>query len=168
MRYFTPALIAIALTATAQAEVVKSDASGFIIQHTATVAKDAETVFAAMTNDVGQWWSSAHTFSSDAGNMHIDQNCFCERWDRNLVVHLDTAMWLQNSSVTMEGGLGPLKGLGLDGTMIWSLSPADDDGTTISWKYYVNGFTDTDVVELAPVVDGVLAQQIEGLAAFLQ
>ena len=51
-------------------------------------------------------------------NMLIDSDCFCERWGANLVHHLDTVAWIENSKVVMEGGLGPLKELGLSGTMI--------------------------------------------------
>lgn len=167
MRLIALILFIATLSSTAFAEVTKSDAGGFIIQHTATVSKDTETVFTAMTQ-VGEWWNSSHTYSGDAGNMYIDQHCFCERWERNLVRHLNTAIWMQDSRLVFEGGLGPLKDFGLEGTMIWSLSPADDGGTTIAWKYYVNGFTDTDVVEFAPVVDGVLAEQFGNLTNFLK
>jgi len=68
----------------------------------------------------------------------------------------------------MEGGLGPLKELGLGGTMIWSLVPNDNAGTTVTWKYHVYGFSETSLPELATAVDGVLKEQIERLAIYLK
>lgn len=64
----------------------------------------------------------------------------------------------------MQGGLGPLKELGLGGSMTWTLAENDDGGTTVNWKYHVYGFSETALAELATVVDGVLKEQIDRLA----
>jgi len=148
------------ITATAHAEVVRSGDDGFIIQHATTVGSDKNRVFKTMTAGVGQWWNPDHSFSGDAGNMLIDTQCFCERWGDNLVRHLNTEIWIENSKVVMTGGLGPLKELGLSGNMIWTLVSADETGTTINWKYHVYGNSETDIPALATAVDGVLAEQI--------
>jgi hypothetical protein len=155
------------MTSMVYADVIKSSDDGFIIQHSITVAHDKATVFKAMTSNVGQWWSPDHSFSGDAGNMSIDAVCFCERWGDNLVRHLDTTIWMENSKVVMEGGLGPLKELGLSGTMVWFLVSNENAGTTISWKYHVYGFSETGLAELATAVDGVLKQQIDRLVNHL-
>ena len=155
------------MMATASADVIKSSDDGFIVQHRFTTGKVKSYVFRAMTDDVGKWWDSDHSFSSDAGNMLINEACFCERWDSNLVRHLDTAIWIENAKVVMEGGLGPLKELGLSGTMIWSLTANEGGRTTVSWKYHVYGFSETGMSDLAAAVDGVLKAQIDRLAAFL-
>ena len=152
---------------TGHAEVIKSSADGFIIQHTATIAHDDTSVFKTMTGKIGKWWSPDHSFSNDAGNMLIDSDCFCERWGANLVHHLDTVAWIENSKVVMEGGLGPLKELGLSGTMIWTLVSTGDDVTAVSWKYHVYGYTETDLTDLAVAVDGVLGEQIGRLVGYL-
>lgn len=165
--FFLPfALLLIPLTA--NAEVIKTASDGFIVQQTVTVHQDKSIVFNAMTNKLGEWWDPSHSFSGDAGNMLIDKECFCERWDENLVRHLNTTIWLEGSKVIMEGGLGPLKDLGLSGTMVWSLATDEDADTTITWKYHVYGFSETDLAELATGVDGVLKGQIDRLVNHLR
>ncbi len=168
MRLITYLLLTLVASITVHAEVSKSATDGFIIEHKTTVTHDIATVFATMTDKVGDWWNPEHTYSGISNNLKIDKACFCERWDGNLVHHLDLAIWMENSKVVFEGGLGPLKDFGLDGTMIWSLDTDEDGGTTIHWKYYVNGFTDTDLAAFAPVVDSVLAEQFKRLKANLE
>ncbi|MBT8071889.1 MAG: hypothetical protein HKP21_01820 [Xanthomonadales bacterium] len=155
------------MTATAQAEVAVSGSEGFISQHHATVASNKAQVFEAMTAGLGQWWSSGHSFSGDAANMRLNKQCLCERWDNSLVHHLNTEIWIENSKVVLAGGLGPLKELGLSGTMIWSLAATDDGGTDINWKYHVYGFSQADLAALADAVDGVLAEQLGRLVKHL-
>lgn len=164
MRSLIIFLLTGSIATVAQAELVKSTPEGFIVGHTATIESDVATVFEAMTARVGQWWSPDHSFSGDAGNMLIDEHCFCERWNGNLVRHLNTVIWRENSKVVMEGGLGPLKELGLNGTMIWALTANDDATTTLDWKYHVYGYSETDMSALAMAVDGVLAEQLGRLA----
>lgn len=148
------------MSVAAQAEVVKSTAEGFIVAHTVNIESDTVTVFETMTSKVGRWWDPGHSFSGNADNMLISDLCFCEHWDGNLVRHLSTVIWLEDSKVVMEGGLGPLKELGLSGTMIWALIANDDATTTVNWKYHVYGYSDTNLITLAPAVDGVLGEQM--------
>jgi len=167
MRLFISSLLTCLITATVHAEVVKSNEDGFIVKHTATISTDKARIFETMTGKVGQWWSPDHSFSGDAGNMLIDKQCFCERWGGSLVRHLNTDIWIENSKVVMTGGLGPLKELGLSGTMIWTLASTDEAGTMINWKYHVYGNSETDIPALATAVDGVLAEQIGRLMEYL-
>ena len=168
MRLMITLLMSGLMTTSAQAALVKSTAEGFIAQHTVTIKTDSAIVFETMTSKVGQWWNPDHSFSGNAGNMLIDDQCFCERWDGNLVRHLNTVIWMENSRVVMEGGLGPLKELGLSGTMIWTLTANDDATTTLNWKYHVYGYGDTDLGALATAVDAVLAEQIGRLTGALE
>ena len=156
------------ITATAHAKVVKTSEDGFIVRHGAAVAGDKTAVFETMTGKLGQWWSPDHSFSGDAGNMQVDAQCFCESWAGNLVRHLNTVIWIENSKVVMEGGLGPLKELGLSGTMVWTMDSISDSGTGITWKYHVYGYSDTGLSELAIAVDGVLKEQIDRLGNYLK
>lgn len=167
MRMMFCLLFTCMISASIQADVIKSSSDGFIIQHSVIVAKDKTVVFQEMTENIGSWWNPDHSFSGNAGAMLIDENCYCERWGNNLVRHLDTTFWIENEKVVMQGGLGPLKELGLSGTMIWSLTPGEDTGTTISWKYHVFGYSETDLPGLAVAVDGVLKEQIDRLVNHL-
>jgi hypothetical protein len=83
------------------------------------------------------------------------------------VHHLNTEIWIENSKVVMAGGLGPLKELGLSGSMTWSLPPNEQAGTLISWNYHVYGYSETDMQSLASAVDAVLAEQLGRLADYL-
>mgnify|MGYP001825710632 CR=1 FL=1 len=164
MRTMITFLLTGLMMASAQAELVKSGAEGFIVHRSVTIENDVAAVFETMTARVGQWWNPDHSFSGDAGNMLINEQCFCERWDGNLVRHLNTVIWREDSKIVMEGGLGPLKELGLNGTMIWALTANDDATTTLDWKYHVHGYSETDMGALATAVDGVLAEQLGRLA----
>ena len=81
--------------------------------------------------------------------------------------HLDTTVWIEDSKVVMEGGLGPLKDLGLSGAMIWSLTANENGSTTVTWKHHVYGFSETGLTDLATAVDGVLKEQIDRFADYL-
>jgi hypothetical protein len=167
MRMIIGILLTGMISTAAHAGVIEAEHDGFIIQHSATVSTEISGVFKEMTGKVGLWWNPDHSFSGDAGNMLIDSECFCERWGGNLVRHLNTTIWMENSKVVLEGGLGPLKELGLSGTMIWSLKPSDEPGTTIYWRYHVYGYSETDLPGLAEAVDDVLKEQIDRLAGHL-
>ena len=161
-------VLTLLVTAPIRAEVVKSTPEGFIVRQGADVNAESKRVFDAMTLEAGQWWHPDHSFSGDAGNMRIDEQCFCERWDTNLVRHMDTTIWLPGSKLVLQGGLGPLKELGLNGTMTWVLTAKPDGGTAVTWTYHVFGYSATDMAALANAVDGVLGQQLGRLVGHLQ
>jgi len=155
------------ISAEARAEVVKSSENGFIIEHNIIVSQSTTRVFPEMTGRLGAWWNPDHSFSGNSTALRVDAECFCERWGANLVHHLDTTIWIENEKVVMQGGLGPLKELGLSGSMTWSLAPSGDAGTVVAWKYHVFGYSEADLPGLAVAVDGVLKEQINRLAGHL-
>jgi len=60
----------------------------------------------------------------------------------------------------MIGGLGPLAGLGLSGTMDWTLEPIAG-GTRITLHYVAGGYTTTDLRKFVLIVDQVQGAQRE-------
>ena len=56
----------------ASAEVVNAGATGLSLKVTAEVNAPRAKVFAALTERVGSWWSSSHTYSGSAANMRIE------------------------------------------------------------------------------------------------
>ena len=62
------------------------------------------------------------------------------------------------------GGLGPLQEMGLNGALTIKMRDAGDSATEMVWTYNVSGFSSMDLTQLAPVVDGVLKQQMSRLA----
>lgn len=156
-------LIACIFLQPAAADVTRSGDNGFITAHSVTVAANPEQVF-NMLKTIGKWWNAEHSYSGKGENLTLDKSCFCERWDNSLVRHMDVLHWRPNEQIIMRGGLGPLTSLGYDGTMIWSLVVTDDNKTDIQWKYYVNGFSDYPVEDIAAAVDMVIAEQLNRLA----
>ncbi|MFD1958874.1 hypothetical protein ACFSHP_06870 [Novosphingobium panipatense] len=65
----------------------------------------------------------------------------------------------------MMGALGPLQSEALTGTLTFQLKP-DPSGTStqILLEYVVGGYARTAFNQLAPAVDGVLANQMKRLA----
>ena len=154
----------------AQAKVIDVARNGFTLENSVTVPVDADTAWKALINDVGQWWPSDHTWSGKASNLRIDARaggCFCEIQGELQVQHMGISFVQPGKLLRMLGGLGPLQGMGLSGTMEWRLAPAKDGGTTITLWYRAGGYTPDDISGFVPVIDQVQAQQLGGLGKFL-
>ena len=67
----------------------------------------------------------------------------------------------------MTGGLGPLQGMGVFGSLDWVFEPVPG-GTQITLTYRVQGFTPDGFSKLAPVVAEVQGLQLQGLANYLR
>jgi len=155
----------LSLVLNANAEVQVSHTDGFIVSQQRTLQANTDAVFTRMTAGLSIWWDANHSFSGSSANLKPDRDCLCEAWDENLVRHLNTVSWIAGDKVILQGGMGPLKELGLSGTMIWSVTATSARDTVVHWKYHVSGIADADLLALAPVVDGVLSGQMDRLAA---
>jgi hypothetical protein len=60
-----------------------------------------------------------------------------------------------------------LQGIGVDGSLTWTISPAGD-GSDLSLTYEVGGYAKDGLDKLASPVDGVLAAQVQRLKAFIE
>ncbi len=163
------------LIAPAQAEVAETSDNGFVIVLSVDAAASKTEVWRELVVPA-RWWSAQHTFSGDAANLYIDAQatgCFCEKLpkapdapvDQRMgsvehmhVVHADP----QRGVLRMVGGLGPLQGEAVIGTLTVSLKPAAG-GTRIEWEYVVGGHMRSKADTIAPLVDIVLAEQMERL-----
>ncbi len=78
------------------AEVTDAATGGFTSVNEVIIEANRADAWRAAINDIGQWWSSAHTISGDASRLSIDakpQGCFCETLgDTAGVVHLTVTM----------------------------------------------------------------------------
>jgi hypothetical protein len=172
--------LALGLTALggAHASVVQVAAGGFTVRNVVTVQASAHDAFEALVNDVGKWWNPAHTYSQDSGNLSIDARpggCFCERLPAGggvlhmLVVNVQPVRLLR-----LTGALGPLQNSGASGALTWEFE-AVPRGTQITLTYSVGGLVPQSGLQplasgnegLARTVDGVLADQLKRLAAFV-
>jgi uncharacterized protein YndB with AHSA1/START domain len=165
------ALIAVlALAGPASAEVKSAGPNGFEVVATATIAAPADRVYAAL-GEIGRWWSPSHTFSRDAANLSLELRaggCFCERLkDGGSVQHLMVVYAAPGEGLRLRGALGPLQMEGVDGTLSWTLKPAEG-GTSVTQSYVVGGYIRSGMEQWAPRVDRVIDEQLQRLKSFVE
>jgi uncharacterized protein YndB with AHSA1/START domain len=154
----------------ASAEVKSATPNGFEVASAVTIAASPDRVYAAL-GEVGQWWSSSHTFTRDAANLSLELRaggCFCERLkDGGSVQHLQVVYAAPGEGLRLRGALGPLQVEGVDGTLSWALKPAEG-GTNLTQIYVVGGYIRGGMEQWAPRVDRVLDEQLQRLKSFIE
>ena len=152
----------LAAAAPASAKVVQTDAGGFAVLETGDVRASPEAVWAALAHPE-RWWNKAHSWTGDARNfsMSIRQGgCFCEALPRSgFVEHARVIFARPASMLRLSGALGPLQGEALSGTLTIKIVPGKDGTSTVTFEYVVGGYSRMALTELAPAVDGVIAEQ---------
>ena len=162
-------LFALAVAASAHAEVAESAADGFLVKWSMTLKGDAKRAWTAL----GQpqlWWDGEHTWSGKASNLSLKAEaggCFCERWDGGSAEHGHVVMALPNQLLRLDAALGPLQEYALKGVLSFWLKPADD-GTALDVEYRVNGTQASGLDIFAPKVDLVIGGQVERLRRYLE
>lgn len=162
----------------AQAEVTASDDSGFVTRDEAVVDATPKEVWLALISPA-KWWSSAHTWSGDSSNLTLKPQaggCFCERIPEDpdpmkitlegSVEHMRVIQAYPEKALRMLGALGPLQSEPVNGVLTISISKVEQ-GTRVVWEYVVGGYMRYDVATIAPAVDGVMSEQLNGLATLL-
>ena len=171
MRLIRAALLVVvaALAAPAAAEVKDATATGFTVENVSTAPVDPQAAWRALIGDVDRWWPKDHSWWGQASKLSIDPRaggCFCEDAGVQQAQHMQVSFVDPGKLLRMTGGLGPLQGMGLHGTLEFRLAP-EGEGTRITLWYRVGGYAPDDLSKLAPVVDKVQAMQLAGLADFL-
>lgn len=169
------AICAASLAIPAHAEVVESTTGGFVTRDAAVVKASPKEAWLALIAP-RNWWSSAHTWSGDAANLTLAPKaggCFCERIpevadpDRitleGSVEHMRVIQAYPERALRMQGALGPLQSEAVTGILTIAISEVED-GTRIVWEYVVGGHMRFEIPVIAKAVDGVLSQQLAGLA----
>lgn len=178
-RLLFAALTWLAFTASvAQAEVKQASDTSFTVSHSVTTPASPQQAWKAMTEDISQWWNGAHSWSADASNFYIRAElggCFCERLPGadgqpdGGVEHLRIIFIKPGEVIRFDGSLGPFMDMPAQGRMSWTITPAAEGeaGSTITFTYRVHGYMEGGFAGLAPVVDGVIGEQIQRLRALL-
>lgn len=121
--------------------------------------------------EIGRWWDSAHTFSRVAANLSLELRaggCFCERLkDGGSVQHMQVVYAAPGAGLRLHGALGPLQVEGVDGTLNWTLKPAEG-GTSVTQSHVVGGYIGSGMEQWAPRVDRVLDEQLQRLRSFVE
>ena len=163
----TAALLA-ATTTPAAADVVKAEATGFVVEKTVTIDATPDTVWETLRAPQ-RWWSKEHTWSGDSANLYIDSQatgCFCEKLPgRGSVQHARLIFVDKGKMLRMEGAFGPLQGEAVVATLTFELTPDGDKATKVKMTYVAGGYSPTGFDKLAPAVDGVMGAQLDGLKA---
>jgi len=177
---FGLAVVALSMAAAqpALAEVVDIDDSGFVTRDMAIVSATPKAVWLALISPA-RWWNSAHTWSADAANLTLKPQaggCFCEKIPENpdpsvitlegSVEHMRVIQAFPEKVLRMRGGLGPLQSEAATGVLTIVMSEVDE-GTQIVWEYAVGGRMRYEIPMIAKAVDGVMTQQLDGLAGLL-
>jgi opacity protein-like surface antigen len=169
MKMLIGAVLAAATMGTAaQAEVTDKSAAGFEVVEKATIAAPAGKVWDAMMHP-GKWWSSEHSWSGDAKNLHFEPDgCFCETLKRGGVRHMMIIYNDGGTTLRMTGGLGPMQLTGAAGNMSFVLKETAGK-TALTVTYDVGGYAKGGLAEtLAGPVDFVLGEQVKRLAKYVE
>ena len=169
---------ALGLATPGMADVEAVGEQGFITRDVATIAATPRQVWLALIKPA-EWWSDDHTWSGDADNLSLVPQaggCFCETIpevedaDRitleGSVEHMRVVQAYPESALRMRGALGPLQSEPVMGVLTIAISSVDA-GTRIVWEYNVGGRMRYEVPVISKAVDGVMTQQLDGLAALL-
>ncbi|HLY57097.1 MAG TPA: SRPBCC family protein [Stellaceae bacterium] len=169
MRTFSFIILA-ALAAPAWGEVKTASPSGFEIANATTVKAAPDKVWDALLQPA-KWWNPDHTYSNSAANLSLEPRiggCFCETLPQGGGALHQTVVYISTGkTLGLRGPLGPLAREGAEGTLYWSLKPAEGGGTVLTQSYTVGGFLHNDGAGWAPKVDFVLHDQLSRLARYL-
>lgn len=168
--FMIAALLGCGLSSPVAAEVKALSAQGFQVQHVLRLNAPPAKVWTSLL-DIGRWWSSEHTYSGESGNLSIDPRaggCFCEALPNGGgVEHMRVAWIAPGQTLRMIGGLGPLQGDGVGGSMTWTLAPREA-GSELRLDYVVGGYSVRGFDRYAPLVDGMLAEQLLRFKAWVE
>jgi len=158
--------------ATGRSEVTALGEHGFTSTHVHELALAPDAAWTLLTEGLSDWWDARHSYGAKAENLSLQARpggCLCERLDGDgWVEHLRVVFIAPGKALKLQGALGPLRDLGLQGIMVWTLEPREDGGSTFTSKYVVSGYLDGGFEALAPAVDGVNGghfQRLERVAA---
>ena len=169
---------ALALASPAAADVVEQGDDSFVTRETRVVEASPREAWMALISP-GKWWGDDHTWSGDAANMSITPQaggCFCERIPEvesrdtvglaGSVQHMVVVYAAPDVALRMRGALGPLQSEAVTGVLTIALETVAQ-GTSITFEYVVDGYMRYEVPTISKAVDGVMTQQLDGLAKLL-
>jgi uncharacterized protein YndB with AHSA1/START domain len=157
------AIAALAAPTAAAAEVVGSNDNGFELRQTVELSSPPRAAFDAFTQ-IARWWDDDHTYSGKSANLSLSLRaggCFCEALPRGGgVEHMRIAYLAPGEQLVMTGSLGPLLYEATSGVMAVKVERTGR-GSRLTLNYKVAGFANGGAAKLAPLVDRVLAGQLE-------
>lgn len=164
----TIALVLLALSAPAGADVVGSSSNGFEVRQSVPLVVKPEIAFQAFTS-LPDWWDPKHTYSGKPENLTFSANpggCFCERFSEGGgIEHMHVAYVDPGKRMILTGSLGPLLYEATMGVMDVQIK-STAGGSQLTLDYRVSGFANGGADKLAPAVDQVLSAQLKRFRAY--
>ncbi|PNQ00773.1 SRPBCC family protein [Sphingobium sp. SA916] len=159
----------VTMAAPVHSAVTGSSDHGFAVENSVHISADAATVY-RLLGQPGRWWNGQHTYSGDAANLSLDPvagGCFCEKVPGKdgrpgSVEHGRVIQAQPDRQLRLSGALGPLQAEAVTGTLTFDIAP-DGEGARVGMSYVVGGYLRTGAAGIAPIVDRVLAEQLQGL-----
>ena len=142
---------------------------GFLVTVRHEVKATPHRLYQALS-EVDRWWNGRHSWSGRAANLSLATQaggCFCERWETNSVEHARVVHAVEDRMLRLDGSLGPLQALAVTSVMTFALTP-QDGGTVLLVTYRVAGNDAAGLQQLAGPVDGVIAEQVRRLVAYVE
>ncbi len=164
-------LAALAIGSAGRAAAAASEVSptGFLVTAQQDVKANPHRVFEAL-GEVDKWWNPRHTYSGNAANLSLaiqGPGCFCERWEGNFVEHARVIYAARDSTLRLEGALGPLQELAVNAVLTFTLKEAAGK-TTLRLTYRISGSPAAGLQDLAGPVDFVVSEQLQRLVAYIE
>ena len=161
MKLLIPALL-LSASAPAAAEVVSAGPGGFEVRTSVEVPLLPQEAFAAFA-EPQSWWNGEHTYSGKSQNLSMKLapgGCFCESLPNGGgVEHLRVSYVDPGKRLVLTGALGPLLYEAVAGVMDVKVE-AIPGGSRVTMSYKAAGFAMANAEKLAPLVDQVLADQM--------
>jgi hypothetical protein len=167
--YYKAAVVATSLLASpVHSAVVGSSADGFTVREQVEFAGSPASAWKRLI-DVGSWWNPQHTYSGRSSNLTLTLSpggCWCEQLENGgFVRHLEVVLVIPEKTLRLNGGLGPLQGIGATGALTFTLRSTAPTATTVIAEYSVVGYSPDGLSSMAGAVDQVLGEQLQRFAA---
>jgi hypothetical protein len=162
------ALVLLAVSGPAAAEVVSASANGFEVRETVPLVVRPDVAFRAFAS-LPAWWNPEHTYGGKAENLSFAATpgaCFCERLPGGGgVEHMRVTYVDPGKRILLTGALGPLLYQATTGVMDVQIK-STAGGSLVTLDYRAAGFFNGGADKLAPAVDQVLADQVRRYRAY--
>ncbi len=163
--------LALAGAATAvEAEVVSTSETGFTIRSAVVVEEATRAEAFAALGRWGEWWSPAHTYSGDNGNLSLAMEaggCLCEVWDGGQIEHGRVLlMWPERGMLRMNAPFGPLQSLPVTAILTYEITELDGGAVEVVQTLVVGG--DASAVPMAEAVDAVMSEGLSRYERFVE
>jgi hypothetical protein len=148
--------------------VLNAGDHGLEVQQVVNLVIPQPQAFSAF-GQVGKWWNKEHTYSGDSSRMSLQLRaggCWCESLDNGGgIEHMRVAFIQPGERVVLTGSLGPLLYEATTAVMDVKFERIAS-GSRITMSYKAAGFAKGGAAAMAPLIDGVLADQMKRFRAY--